>query len=448
MTFVYFIIVLGVLVLLHELGHFIAAKRAGIKVEEFSFGFGPKIFGFKRGETEYKISILPLGGYVKMTGEDPEEEPTNDPRAFCNQSLFNRFKVVVCGPLMNLVLALAVMPIVFMIGRSEPAFFSEPPMIKDVRAQSPADQAGLKNNDMVKAVNGKSVATWKDLLEQMTFSIGRSADLKIERNGEVMEKKLAVQELAGMQGGFTGIEPYLFAGNEARFDSIASSSPAQKAGLKRGDLVLAINGITIVDWVDFAQTIQKIKGDEFELTYQRDNEKLETKLKPEYNDTHKRWLIGVSKDSLKNVEMVKKRYSFFEAVYYGTLENVRMAGITLVVLKKIVTMDISFKMIGGPVMIAKASAVAAATGIAAFLYFLTFVSIQLGILNLLPIPVLDGGHLLFFTIEWLRKKPINKKIQIAAMKVGWTFLILLMVVVTFNDVNRLWNVVGFVKKIF
>ncbi|MFH1653703.1 MAG: RIP metalloprotease RseP [Pseudomonadota bacterium] len=450
MTIIYFVIVLGILIFIHELGHFLAAKRAGIKVEEFSLGFGPKLIGFTKGETEYKLCILPFGGYVKMTGEDPDDEETDssDPRAFCNQSLFKRFRVVVAGPLMNLILAFMIMPVVFMLGRTEPEFLSNPPVIENVRTNSPAVEADVRQGDIIVSVNDKDVATWNDALQFLSLNMGKEANISVDRKGEILTKHLKVMELSGMKGGYTGIEPYLFTENQASIDSVVPKSPAANAGIKEGDLILAINGAPVIDWIEFAEGIQEFKGEEIEFTVERNQEVIKLKIVPEYNEGYKRWLVGVSKDRFANLKTVKKRYPFFEAIKLGAGENIKLISLTFTILKRLLSFNLSIKMVGGPIMIAKASANAAASGFTHFLYFLAFISLQLGIFNLLPIPVLDGGHLFFFGIEAIIRKPVSMKIRMNAMRIGLALLLTLMAVVTFNDINRLWNIKGFIKHLF
>ena len=195
MTLLYFLIALGILIFVHELGHFILAKRQDVKVEEFSLGFGPRILGFRKGETDYRISALPLGGYVKMLGEDPSEETASDPRSFAKKTIWQRTKIIVFGPLMNLIFALAIMPLVFFIGRSEPVFLHEKPVVMGVRAASPAMQAGLEKGDVIEAIDGKKVADWEGVLNKFILSPDSKLKLTIKRNSKTFDQEVAVTQM-------------------------------------------------------------------------------------------------------------------------------------------------------------------------------------------------------------------------------------------------------------
>jgi regulator of sigma E protease len=448
MSILFFLIALGLLIFVHELGHFVVAKRSGVYVEEFSLGFGPRIVGIKKGETDYRISALPLGGYVKMLGEDESAEKAEDPRSFARKSTAKRALIIACGPLMNVIFALAVMPLVFMIGRAEPAFLKKPPEIMGVRAESPAASAGLLKGDLITAIDGKKVSDWETVLNRVIISAGNRVDLTVLRQGQSLNKTVDVIEIPELQGGFVGIEPMLFLGNNAAIDGIAASGPAAKAGLKAKDVVLSVDGKTVADWIDLSSKVNQSAGREVALKIRRGSKVLNLKVTPEYNDEAKRWLIGIIKDRRSGVEMTTVRYGIIDSIVYGTKENIKLIALTFGVLKRLVTFNLSYKVLGGPVIIAKASAAAAASGLSHFLYFLAFLSMQLAIINCLPIPVLDGGHLMFLGIEAVRRKPVSLRIRQTASQIGFFLLIALMIVITWNDINKLFNVQAWLKKIF
>lgn len=449
MTILYFIIALGLLIFIHELGHFIIAKRAGVYVEVFSLGFGPRIVGVKLGETDYRISAFPLGGYVKMLGEDPDEEGANkDPRSFATKSVFTRAKIIFCGPLMNFILAFLLMPVVFMIGKAEPAFLFEQPQITDVRAESPAEGVGLSKGDLITSIDGDNVRTWDDVLNRILLAPNTTLTFGLMRDGHAIDIDVPVGEIPELKGGFVGIEPMLFEGTEPYVGEVQGGSAADEAGIQKGDLILTFDGQKVLDWLDLTRIVNESAGKEAQVTVDRDGEVVAMPVKAKYDEKYGRWIIGITKDRLKGVPMTVQRYGFVDAVVRGCKENVKLLGLTLDVLKKLVTAQLSFKVIGGPVVIAKASAAAAATGLSNFLYFLAFLSMQLSILNLLPIPVLDGGQLVFLGCEAVLRRPLSIRFRTIAHQVGFILLISLMLLVTINDIDNVWGIRELLNKLF
>lgn len=448
MTILYFIIALGLLIFVHEFGHFIIAKRAGVLVEAFSFGFGPRLFGFKRGETDYRISAFPLGGYVKMLGEDPRDEGASNPRSFAVKSVWTRARIVLFGPLMNLIFCLAIMPVVFMIGRSEPVFLKEVPVLTGVRDDSPAAVAGFERGDKIVSVDGDEVQTWEELLNKILLGPGSVLNIGVERDGLKLKRSVTVGELPELKGGYVGFEPMLFYGNEATIDGVKAGGPADRAGLKSGDKVIAFGGEKIADWIDLTLRVDKNGGNEAPVTILRNGVELSFRISPEYNKEFGRWLIGISKDRRSGVPTVVRRYGPIDAFTYGMKENLKLFGLTIDVLERLVTLKLSPKVLGGPIIIAKTSALAAASGLSDFLYFLSFLSMQLAVLNLLPIPVLDGGHLFFLSIEGVRRRPVSMRVRAVADQIGFALLIGLMLLVTYNDIDNVWGFRALFKKIF
>jgi len=447
-TFIYFILGLGLLVFIHELGHFLVAKWSGIRVEQFSLGFGPKILGFTRGETEYKISILPLGGYVKMSGEEPEEgsiAPVIDPRSFAAQALYKRVATVLAGPCMNLVLAFVLLPLVFLMGRMEPVFLEKPAVVVGVKKGSPAEAAKLEKGDQILEIDGFPTPTWDEAMQRILVSPSEEVSLKIRSQSSGAEETKRVKLDTAKEGkvGFLGVEPHYFLGNDALVDHVSPGSPAEKAGIQPKDKIVAISGQAVENWDDMSEKVAAAAGKPVSVEVQRGAEKLQLTLSPQYNESYKKWIIGISKAVPEGL-MVKHRYSFTQALEKGAHEFGRLFMLTLEVLKKLFSFQLSYKTLGGPIQIAEATANAAKSGMGDFFYFLSFMSLQLGVLNLLPIPVLDGGHLLFMLYEAIRRKPMSVKGRIIAQQVGMAFLFTLMILVTLNDIDTVW---GF-KKIF
>ncbi len=449
MTILYFIIALSILIIAHEWGHFIVARLFGIRVEKFSIGFGPKIWGIKRGDTEYKVSLLPFGGFVKMSGDEVAECDKTDPAAFYNKSVGARACVVAAGPVMNIILCLILMPIVFMLGKSEPTFLQEKPIVAAVRADSPALKADFREGDLIVEVSGQPVETWKEAINDVLIAMNQDLIVTIDRNGQRIDKEVHVEEVPDGQGGYLGVEPIFFIGNEAVIDMVHGDSPAERAGLQVGDTIISMEGEPVGDWTDMVAKIRKSEGELIRLRVLRGGETIEIELMPEYNEEVKRYLMGVSKDpSKRDIPMTTIRYGFFESITEGFKEVGRLASVTFKVVGKLVTLQLSYKALGGPIKIAQATAAAARSGLASFIYFLSFLSLQLGILNLFPIPVLDGGHLVFFGIEAIRRKPLSERIQGIAQHVGLALILLLLAFVSINDLMNIEVIRNFIDKLF
>jgi len=449
MTTIYFIIGLGLLIFFHELGHFLVAKFSGIRVERFSLGFGPHV-GFKWGETEYCLSLLPLGGYVKMSGQEDFEEgeivPLDDPRAFSSKSLWTRIKVVLAGPGMNLLLPFLIMPVVFMIGRQEPKYLTQAPQVLGVQADSAAAKVGIEKGDLIIGIDGKPATSWDQVLKEMSKPAGTEIQLQLKRGDTTLDKAAKLETLEGGMGGYLGIEPVFFVDVDPLIGTFTPDSPAHMAGMKEGDRVVAINGEPVADWNAMADKVNQSKGKETRFTVERGAEKVDLKITPIYNTTYKKYVIGVSKASNPD-SYIKRQYGAVESFQKGVKENIMLFGMTFKVLHDLVTLKASYKELGGPVRIAQISAKAAKQGMGNFLYLLAFLSIQLGVLNLLPIPVLDGGHLLFMLYEAVAGHALSMRKRLIAQQVGMFLLLTLMVVVTVNDIDAVWGLKDIFEKV-
>ncbi|HEC24449.1 MAG TPA: RIP metalloprotease RseP [bacterium] len=344
-----FIIVISVIVLIHEFGHFIVAKKLGVKVEKFSLGFGPKIFSKKVGETEYIISSLPLGGYVKLMGEDPSEElsPEDAKRSYSKLSPYRKFLIIFAGPFFNFLLAAIIFTIIFMSGR---------PVLKPV--------------------------------------------------------------IGGVMKGY----------------------PSIKAGLKKGDIVTSVNGIKVKTWGSLSKYIEKFGEHTLTLGIKENNINSEIRLKPKsiyglnvYGQKTKRYIIGIRPSS----KAVFYKYDGILKSFYSSVKEIWfIIYITVVSLFYLIIGKLPASDLGGPIMIAQLSGRAAGLGVSDFFYFIAFISVSIGLVNLFPIPALDGGHLLFSTIEMIKKSPLSVKFQETAAKVGFALLILLLLFVSYNDIIR------------
>jgi regulator of sigma E protease len=428
-TTISFIIVLGILITAHELGHFLVAKALGIGVEKFSIGFPPKMFGFTKGETEYCISWIPLGGYVKLKGEGPEEvvEDPDDPALFSARPPYQRAAVILAGPVMNLILAFIVMPLVFMVGMAVPSYLDDPPLAGWVEPGSPADKIGIVPGDLMLNVNGEESATWEQFFEKASQAGDNKLEIQVKGLTGVRSVTL---DLAEAEDGRTGIQPPM----EPTIGALTPGYPAQKAGVEKGDRILSLGQIPVSHWSEMARIIHASAGKALTLKVLRGKEELSISVTPVLDEKTGRGLMGISPLS----ENVIRRFGPVEAIAMGFERNVELLGMTFSFVWDLVSGQSSIKNLGGPIMIFQVTGEAARAGMAQFLAFMAFLSLQLGVLNLLPIPVLDGGHLVFLTAEGILRRPLDLRTREMAQKVGFFLLILLIIVISYNDILRIF----------
>jgi regulator of sigma E protease len=428
LTIVSFIVVLGILVFVHEMGHYLAARHVGVRVDQFSIGFPPRLIGRKWGDTEYLISWVPLGGYVRLFGQNLDDENPRHPSNYAAKTVAQRLYILVAGPFANLFLALLVMPIVYMIGVESAGYRAEPPVLAGVESASPADRAGFREGDRIVRLAGQPIATWNDLFAQLESHAASSGSVAItvaREDGEaVLEVPLSAFATTGSFGWLPRIEPV--AGR------VAPGTPAGKAGLLPGDRILAVNDTPIHRWEEISREIQKSGGEAMRLTIQREGERLAIALAAEFNEGAKSWLIGISPP------MQRERHGPIDAFVLGTARLWEITRMTFVFLGHLVTGKGSMDQIGGPVKIGAFIGEAARTSASSLAFLMAVISLQLGIFNLLPIPALDGGHIFYFLLpELVRGTPLKPKLRAQIQTVGMTLLILLMVFVTYNDILQL-----------
>ncbi len=432
------ILMLGVLVFVHELGHFVVAKMCGVKVLKFSLGFGPRLISRQHGETEYQICAIPLGGYVQMLGEGggdqgEEAELTEEERArsFADQSVAKRLAIVSAGPIMNLMLPLLILPLSFMIGVQMPTYLEEPACIGYVVPESIADQGGFQSGDCIVSLNQLPVQNWNDTNKKFLGQAGESLEFLVDRDGEQLQLTIPADNdsLQGMQA--LGLLP----GQAAQIGGLAPNMPAAKAGMQEGDLILRIADYPITSWYDLRGTIQKVGAKPVDVELERDGKKMTVELTPVQQDGEGAYLLGIA--PLYSSELT--RYGFVEAIQKGAEKTWELIDLTVVFVQKLFTGNVSTKNIGGPITVVQIAGQAAQTDLSAILSVLAFISIQLGILNLLPIPILDGGHILFYLIELIIRRPVPIRTRELAQQVGMAMLLMLMMVAFYNDIVRLWG---------
>lgn len=440
MIVIYLIIALSILIFVHEFGHFIAARFFNIRVEKFSIGFGPKIAAFKKGETEYRISMVPFGGYVKMSGDEIGKVDRDDPAAFYNKPVWQRALVVLAGPFMNVVFSVVLMPLVFFVGFAEPAYLHQPPVVIGVKEETPAKASNIEKGDVVKKVDGRDAATWGDALERINIAVAEGRPniiFEVERAGHIIVKEVPLEGVKDDPRGI-GIEPLLFIANEAVLDKIVAGSPADKAGLEPSDRVFSVDGKPVSDWTDMLMAINGSGGREILVKIGRGEKVMEIHITPTLDKLSGRYTIGVQMDYAKRgLPMTTVRYGVTRSIKLGMERVQDTVSLTFFILGKLFTGQLSYRALGGPIGIAKVVAVAAKYGIGNFIMFLGFLSFQLGILNLLPIPVLDGGHLVFFGVEAVRGRPLGERAMMIVQNIGLAIILLLITIVTINDMRNI-----------
>lgn len=423
-TVVAAIFVLGVVIFFHELGHFLLAKKEGIKVEQFSLGFPPKLFGFKRGETEYIISAIPLGGYIKMAGENPEEELRGEPWEFRSAPVKKRMKIVLAGPLLNFVLGLVLFSLIPMIGI--PTYSN---VIGKVEKDSLAQLAGILAGDKIIKINDKPTPNWTVLIETISAASGK-IKLIIWRDNRMIEKEIEI-----VKDKEIGMLPYV----STKIKNVIKGYPAQKAGLKEGDVVTTINGKQISQWDEMAKIIRQNPGKELIFGIKRDEKEKILKIIPAakpFYDADKKKEIKVGSIGITSCSLIY-RLNPLSAIFQGILQTLATIQVIYTILGQLLCGSLSYKLLAGPIGIVQMSGEQAQLGLIYLFGFIAMLSVNLGVINLLPLPVLDGGHVLFLIIEKIRGKAMSVKTQTAIQWVGMTIIICLVVFISNNDIRRL-----------
>ena len=427
---------LAALIFVHELGHFLAARKVGVVVEKFALGFGPKIVGFTKGGTEYLIAAIPLGGYVKMKGEEVGEDKADEQGSFSAAPVEHRLAIAFAGPLFNILFAIGIYYFVYLIG--VPALS---PVVGTVNKESPALVAGLQTGDRILKIGEEKVSYWEQLQKIVHESPGRSLNFKLERNGNIIDAPISpvpnqITDLFGDKKsvGLIGITPLV-----RNITLVKKDTPAARAGIQVGDILLKVDETPIFGWGDLKTAAIDKPGEELEFYLLRNGTEISLKLIPEKKKTKnlqgKEIEIGMLGIGMSG-EMIQEKYGVLGALKRSFEETGKLIFLIAVSIKKMIWGSIPADSIGGPILIFQVYGEQAEQGFNELIRLTALLSINLGLLNLLPIPVLDGGHIFFFLIEILKGKPVSERNRERAQQVGIFMLISLMVFAFYNDIMR------------
>jgi len=423
--------VLGVMVLIHELGHYATAKWCGVRVEVFSIGFGTSLIGFRKGETDYSLSAIPLGGYVRMSGENPMEPRTGDPGEFLSHPRWQRFIIAIAGPAMNILLAVGLLTGVYMFRYERPTFVDKPALIGWVLNDTPAQKIGLEPGDKIVRVDGIQDPTWAQVYPKMALSPNQPVSIDVLHNGQVLHKTIVPEPKGVDQYGDPGWVP----DQPNIVTDLEPGMPAEKAGMKAGDYIDAVNGQTVRSIPGLIQFLQKDGGKPVEFTVRRDGQLKQMTIKPEMlpveGETEKRWRVGISSEPTEISTL-----PFAAAFKKSVDENKKSSFLILELVEKMVQRKVSMRQIEGPIGIARMSGRAAREGWTPLLELTAAISLNLGIFNLFPIPILDGGVILMLFIESLMGHDISLRIKERVYQLAFVFLVLFAVMVIYNDLVK------------
>ncbi len=425
-----FAIVFGILVFVHEFGHFFMAKLVGINVEVFSFGYGKRLFGFKKKGTDYRISLIPMGGYVRFAGEEAALEGLKTggegkPGDYLAAKRWQRFLVILCGPVMNLILALLLVAVINMVGVDVPVWMEKTPVIGWIEPDSPASKSDLKIDDTILSINGDQVPTWNDVELAVAMQPEKTIQVEIQRGSEIRVVDLQTESITRFQWGYAGFYGKI----QVQVTMVMANSPAEEAGLQAGDVVTAINGEPIYTY-QFIELLEKSPDQELDFLVDRNGESLHLTVVPrKEGDIGK---IGIYHTPLTR----EKKFGFFAAFAQSFNENRRLLFAIFDFLKNLIQGEASTRQLGGPIEIANISYAFFRMGLLAMMNWIAFISLQLGIINLFPVPVFDGGQILVLGLEGAARKDFPPKVKQIIMQIGFAIFIFLVVFIILNDVVK------------
>ena len=445
-TILWFLVALAILVTVHEFGHFYVARRCGVKVLRFSIGFGPILLSWRdRQDTQYALAAIPLGGYVKMLDEREVEVPHDQQhRSFNRKNVWQRIAIVAAGPVANFILAILLFWALML-----PGVQGLVPIVGEVAPDSVAERAGLEPGQEILAVDGEPTPTWQALNQQLLRRLGESGTIGFQV--KYPDSSLQYMSEAQLDGWLRGVEePDPVAGLgltlerpelQALVGEVSPGSPAEQAGLQKGDKIVAVEGEPVGGWRDWVEKVRARPGEALETTVERGSARETLTITPERIEAEGEVFgrVGVALQSQVWPKNRVKTYQYgpVEAFVAGVDRTWETSGFVLLSVKKLLVGEISPKNLSGPITIAKVAGSSAESGLKSFVGFVALLSIFLGVFNLLPIPVLDGGHLLYYAIEVIKGSPVSEKVQQLGFQAGLVMVIGLMMLAFYNDIMRL-----------
>ena len=404
------------------------ARRIGVRVITFSLGFGPKLLSMRRGDTEYCVSVIPLGGYVKMAGENPDDARTGAGDEFLSKSKWQRFQVLIMGPLMNIVLALVVMTLVLYQGADVPAFEKQPMVVGGVAAGSVAAKVGIQPGDRVLAVDTTPIDTWDDFSMQIITKAERPVTLTIDRGGKRIEQIITPSPVGKYSLGYVGVEPFV----RPQILAVNAGEPADVAGLRREDVILGVNGEKPIQQARVIELIRAHENKPLTFEISRQGQPTTITVTPKRSGDAPRIGAQISPWEVRTVEP-----NLGQAFVMSAQQNAEWARLIVQTLVGLFTRETPVKALVGPLGIADLSGDAAAAGWIPLFSLMAMISLNLGLLNLAPVPVLDGGHILILALEGLSRRDFSLKVKEKMLLAGFVLLLMLMVTVIYNDLTRI-----------
>ncbi len=426
-TILAFTVVFGILVFVHEFGHFFMAKLAGVRVEVFSFGYGKRLFGVNKGDTDYRISLVPMGGYVKMLGEGMfERDRPIAPDDLMAKTRLQRLLIMAMGSVMNIVLALVIVSFMNVVGTTVAEYLDETPVIGWIESGSPAEKAGLRIDDEIVSIAGQKVATWSDVHIAVGSKPDRLIRLDIRRDGEILPVDLTTESVTRYDMGYAGFQAKI----PTEIYMVNSGSPAEKAGLRPRDVVRTIDGAPVY-YYQFLEIIQKNAGHELMFGIERDGQALDVPVTPRLEGGVGR--IGIS----QLPKSIVKKFGLFAAIERSFEENLKNVFLVVRFIRGLFTGETPTSQLGGPLAIANLSYTAFRMGWQTLLGWIAVISLQLGVLNLFPIPVFDGGQIFVLVVESITRRDLGPKARQVWMSIGFVIFAFLIAFVVVNDLVKM-----------